>query len=485
MTVVLTGRSLTLDEVVSAARGGEQVELAEEALTAMAPRAPSPPASPSGASPSTGSPPGSACRSGRAQQRDDSGFSWRQIAESRAGVGPLAPPDVVRAAMLVFANQMAGATTCIRPVLAERLVQALNDGERPEVRARGSIGASDLAQMADLAAAVFAGMDLVQGEGLALINSSAFGTGSAALALADAARLLDAADVAAALSLEGFAANLSVLHPAIERARPDPVLARTLARFRELLDGSYLWEEGAARNLQDPLNFRSTAPVQAAARRALEYAGSVVAIELNAAQGNPLVSVEDGTIRSACLYEVVGVSAALDFVRIALATMLLAASERSVKLMDTPWSGLPVGLQEPGSPDLGLSILAITAESLGAEVSDARPAGLVHRHEHRRRGGHRGPRHAPPALGAPAGGAGRRRRGDRRHRAARVGAGRGRARRLAARTRHGSGVRAPPRGRADHAARRHAAGGRRADPRADPLRRARLTDVMVGGRSEA
>ncbi|HMJ80359.1 MAG TPA: aromatic amino acid lyase, partial [Candidatus Dormibacteraeota bacterium] len=73
--------------------------------------------------------------------------------------------------------------------------------------------------------------------------------------------------------------------------------------------------------------------------------------------------------RSACLYEVAGVSAALDFVRIALAGMLLAASERCVKLMDTPWSGLPVGLQVPGSPDLGLSILAITAESLATEVS--------------------------------------------------------------------------------------------------------------------
>jgi histidine ammonia-lyase len=312
------------------------------------------------------------------QQRDDSGFSWRQIAESRAGVGPLAPPDVVRAAMLVFANQMAGATTCIRPILAERLVRALNDGERPEVRARGSIGASDLAQMADLAAGVFAGMDLVQGEGLALINSSAFGTGSAALALADAGRLLEASDVAAALCLEGFAANLSVLHPAIEDARPDPVLAGTLARFRALLEGSHLWADGAARNLQDPLNFRSAAPVQAAARRALEYAEGVMAIELNAAQGNPLVSVAEGTIRSACLYEVVGVSAALDFVRIALASTLLAASERALKLMDTPWSGLPVGLQEPGSPDLGLSILAITAESLGAEVATlAQPVSFI------------------------------------------------------------------------------------------------------------
>jgi histidine ammonia-lyase len=369
MTLLLTGGELTLSDVVAVARRGEPVRIAQEALTAMETASALAARVASRGEPVYGLTTGLGVQKRTRQPRNDLGFSWRQIAESRAGVGPLAPPDVVRAAMLVFANQMAGATTCIRPALGERLVRALNDDERPEVRSRGSIGASDLAQMADLATAVFSGVELVQGEGLALINSSAFGTGSAALALADAGRLLDAADVAAALCLEGFAANLSVLHPAIERARPDPMLSRTLARFRELLEGSALWDESSARNLQDPLSFRSTAPVQAAARRALEYAESVLAIELNSAQGNPLVSVEEGTIRSACLYEVVGVSAALDFARIALAAMLLAASERGLKLMDTAWSGLAVGLQEPGSPDLGLSILAITAESLGAEVS--------------------------------------------------------------------------------------------------------------------
>ena len=157
--------------------------------------------------------------------------------------------------------------------------------------------------------------------------------------------------MAAALCLEGFAANLSVLHPAIERARPDPVLAATLARFRELLEGSYLWAEGAARNLQDPLNFRSTAPVQAAARRALEYAEWVLAIELNAAQGNPLVSVEDGTIRSACLYEVVGVSAALDFVRIALggdAARRLGAEPQADGHAVVRAAGRAPGARQPG-----------------------------------------------------------------------------------------------------------------------------------------
>ena len=160
-----------------------------------------------------------------------------------------------------------------------------------------------------------------------------------------------------------------MLHPAIERFRPDPALARTLSRLREMLTGSYLWEEDVARNLQDPLTYRSTAPIQATARRALEHALELLALELNAAQGNPLVSVEDGRILSSSIYEVVGLAAALDYVRVAQATMLSAASERSVKLLDTAWSGLPTGLLPEGGPDLGLSILAITAQSLAAEAA--------------------------------------------------------------------------------------------------------------------
>ena len=288
--------------------------------------------------------------------------------ETRSGVGPLAPADVVRAAMVVFANQMAAGFTCLRPVLAERLVEALNGDERPRVRSLGSIGASDLPPMADLVYEVFGGVDLAPGEGLALFNTSAYGTGRAALALADAARLVDAADVGGALALEGFAANLSPLHPAVERARPDPVLARTFARLRGLLDGSYLWAEGAARNLQDPLTFRSTGPIQAAARTAVEHAVERLEIELRCAQVNPVVFADEGRIQSASVYEVLALSAALDYVRTAIAGMLVAATERSMKLLDTLWSGLPTGLVPEPGPDLGLSILAITAESLTVEA---------------------------------------------------------------------------------------------------------------------
>ena len=369
MTVTLTGSDLTLAGVLAVARGGERVGLAAEALRRMAAARAVADATRAAGTPTYGLTTGLGVQKRVSVTTDDAAFEWRQVHETRSGVGPLAPADAVRAAMVVFANQMAAGYTCLRPVLAERLVEALNGDERPRVRSLGSIGASDLPPMADLVAEVFGGLDLAPGEGLALFNTSAFGTGRAALALADAARLVDAADVGGALALEGFAANLSPLHPAIEHARPDPVLARTFARLRDLLEGSYLWTEGAARNLQDPLTFRSTGPIQAAARTALEHAVERLETELRCAQVNPVVFADEGVIRSASVYEVLALSAAIDYVRAALAGMLVAATERSMKLLDSLWSGLPTGLMPEPGPDLGLSILAITAESLTVEAA--------------------------------------------------------------------------------------------------------------------
>jgi histidine ammonia-lyase len=161
-----------------------------------------------------------------------------------------------------------------------------------------------------------------------------------------------------------------VLHPAAARVRPHPGLIATTERLRGLLAGSYLWEPDAARNLQDPATYRTLAPVQAAARDALRHALSVLAVELNAAQGNPMVLEDEERVLSVASFELLPLAAALDYVRIALATALQTASERSLKLLDNAWSGLPTGLAlKTGSPDLGLSIHAIAAQSLSAEAS--------------------------------------------------------------------------------------------------------------------
>src|SRR4029078_7620880 len=147
-------------------------------------------------------------------------------------------------------------------------------------------GQSDLAQMADLADGVLGNdFELVRGEAIALLNQSAFATGYAALAFADALTLLDVFDHAGALDLEALGANRNSVHPAIGDARPYPGVQSTLARRARLLDGC----EVQARDLQDPLTFRTIAQQNGAAHGAFGFVGAQLAIELNAAESHPLV----------------------------------------------------------------------------------------------------------------------------------------------------------------------------------------------------
>src|ERR1700745_3377856 len=186
-----------------------------------------------------------------------------------------------------FATGPAG----VRPELAEMMADALNRGLVPAVRRLGSVGPADLGPMADLAEGLLreTGFVLAAGEGLALVNNNAFATGWAALAELAAERLLGEADVAAALAMEGFAANLSPLHTVVTEIRPYPGLVATIHRLRVLLAGSSLFEPGNSRNLQDPLTFRSIPQILGAARDALAYVRGTIETELNSAQGNPAV----------------------------------------------------------------------------------------------------------------------------------------------------------------------------------------------------
>jgi histidine ammonia-lyase len=370
MTVVLSGSALSLDELVRVARDGAAVALAPGVGARMTRARRVVETALAGGEPVYGLNTGVGVLKRMTLPLDEvASFNRRLLQNHRVAQGAPAPGDVVRATMLRLANGFAAGHAGVRPVLAERLVSALNRGVCPVVRELGSLGESDLAPLADLAAGLFTDADLAAGEGLALLNNNAFSTASAALALHDAGRLLDAADVVAALSLEAFAANLTILHPGAVAARPDDGLALVVDRLRRLLDGSYLWREGAARNLQDPLTFRALPGVHGACHDALAYVGRRLAVELNAAQGNPLVLPDEERIISVANFEVLALAAGLDLARIALSPLLTSADERVVKLLETPWSGLPTGLAaNAATPDSALSIYAITAEALTAEA---------------------------------------------------------------------------------------------------------------------
>ena len=370
MSIVVDGESLTLAAVCAVARDGERVVLGSGVAERMAQ---------------------SRAVVERALARDDAIYGtttglgahkrhrvapadrldWgRELLDGhRTGHGPDAPADVVRACMLRLLNGLAKGTTGVRPLLAERLLEALNRDVRPRVRVLGSAGMADLAPLGDLATALFGDVELQPKEALALVNNNSFATAFAALALSDAARLADTMTVTAALDLEAFAANLTILHPAVGQVRPYRGLQEELGRLRRALKGSYLWQPGAARNLQDPLSYRGVAQVQGATRDALGFARTQVAIELNAHHDNPLVLVGEDRVVSVGCYDVLPVAAALDLARIALAPALTAASERAQKLLQQPLSGLPGGLSSrEGLRSGGLGAISWSSHALTAEA---------------------------------------------------------------------------------------------------------------------
>jgi histidine ammonia-lyase len=383
MTITLNGRDLTVTQVVAAARHGETVALAPEAVAAMRRSRAIVQDVLAGGEPVYGLTTGVGERKAylldpAARQR----FNHRLVLNHRIAQGDAAPADVVRGAMLCLANSYATGVTGVRPELAEMIVTLLNEGFAPPVRRLGSIGQGDLGPMADLAHGLItrSGFEVAENEGLALVSSNAFTTAWACLATADAEALLAVFDVAGALDLEAFGANVACLHPVIEQIRPFPGLAATLHQLRLLLAGSYLWQPGAARFLQDPLTFRCVPQIHGAARDALGYVMSILQIELNSSQSNPVVvpatnepgnepGNEQGRIVSVGNFDIGHLAAALDFLRIALAPVVTSANERAVKLLQAPYSGLPAGLAAgAGSPDDALAELAVAGQAITVEA---------------------------------------------------------------------------------------------------------------------
>jgi histidine ammonia-lyase len=368
MIVVLTGNDLTLDEVIRVARRGEQVELSPAAVERLRTSRGVVEDALEAGQQIYGFTTGVGMRKRFAIDESQARFNRQLIRGHLVGQGPTAPADVVRAAMVKLTNSLAQGFAGVRPELAELIVERLNEGATPRVRMLGSVGQADLAPNADLAEGILGDFALAAGEALVLVDNNAFSTGFAVLAVADCETLLDGLDVAGALDLEAFAANLGLIDDAVAEARPHPGLRSTLLRLRELLEGSGLWDE-EPRNLQDPLTFRTLPQVNGAARDALGYAKNVLAVELNSHQGNPVVDFSTGRVLAAGNFDIVPLAAALDFLRIALAPALTSAAERALKLLQAPLTGLPEGLgARPGLAEPALSELGHAVQGLAAEA---------------------------------------------------------------------------------------------------------------------
>ena len=389
--LVLTGRALTPADVEAVAHG-RKVSLPPEAADAMQRgRAVIERYFDEGL-PAYGLTTGLGMRATELLSRDEAAaFSYQTVRGRAQAVGEPLSVAEVRAAMLVRLNTMLSGEAGVSPHVAEALVDALNAGFTPVMPRTGSIGAGDLVVMAGMAHALIGeGEAFVDGErlpagealkklgleslklgpkdGLALCNNPAHSVASAALALAKAQRVLEAANVAAALSMEGFRANLSPLAPAANRARPQPGQAETAALLMRLLEGSGLHETGAARRLQDPISIRSVAQIHGSTLAALQVLDEAVTVELNACPDNPLVVIGEDRVISAGNYHTPWLTQALDTASRAMAQAANDLVSRVQRLCAPDFSGLPPLLSSASTNRAGFGPLLKPLEALRADV---------------------------------------------------------------------------------------------------------------------
>jgi histidine ammonia-lyase len=315
----------------------------------------------------------------------------RNIVMSHAvGVGLALDRTAVRAIIAAAINNFAHGFSGVRPAVTDGLLQLLESDCVPEVPACGSVGY--LSHMAHIALVLIgegralsrgravSGAEALQSmrlaplvlgakEGLSLVNGTPCATGLSALALARTERLLDAADMIAAMTFENLHGQLAVFDAAALGLRVSDGVRRVGERLRAALAGSAILEKSAGRRTQDALSLRAVPQVHGAARDVFAHASRIVDVELQSVSDNPVVAGTVAEPRALSGANAVGAALGLcaDSLGVAVAEVAAMSERRVDRLVNPLVSNLPAFLTADEGASSGFMIAQYSAVSLVAD----------------------------------------------------------------------------------------------------------------------
>jgi histidine ammonia-lyase len=406
MELILDGSSLTLDDL----RGFEQrrpvVRLAAQALAAMEESAAAVQETVDSGRVAYGINTGFGAFANRVIPANKTRKLQLNLVRSHAcGVGDPLDPALVRRMLLLKANGLAAGYSGVRPLVVDAILAMLNADVLPVVPAQGSVGASgDLAPLAHVALALIgegeatapggnagdndgspaaerralAGAEVMQAagvaalelqakEGLALLNGTQLSLALALEGLFRAERLLDAAVVCCAMTVEGLAGSHAPFDERIQDASRLPGQVEVAKRLRSLLSGDSeirVSHENCER-VQDPYAVRCMPQVYGAVEHTLRHAHDVLGAALNGVSDNPLIFGED--VLSGGNFHAEPIGFISDFLAIAVAE-LASTSERRIDLLDRRVNpNLNMFLAAEPGLESGFMIAHVTAAALVSE----------------------------------------------------------------------------------------------------------------------
>jgi len=326
-TITLTGHDLTIDQIVQVARHGARVQLSADAKQreqdnyGLLLEAAAEGVSVYWFNRGAGDQREIVVFSGDATSAENKPKLEKSLLErfrfgTQWGFGPeVDQEDIVRAMMVVRANAMTHNAPSAQ--LSQMLIDLLNRRITPVVQSRGTLGEGDLAQLANVGAAMIgagevyyrgtrmpasqalkeAGLTPLQpfaADDNALISSDAYATGQAALVVNDGREALEWADLIYAMDLNGMNSSITPLSKVVQDDRPQRWLNWDAGRVLDMLKGSYLFGDDPKRIIQDPESLRASSIRQASAWEEWAALRDAVVFQANSSDHNPAVHVGIG-----------------------------------------------------------------------------------------------------------------------------------------------------------------------------------------------
>ncbi len=296
-------------------------------------------------------------------QEDLSQLQKNLVMSHACSIGEEVPQEIVKLMMAFKIKSLSYGYSGVQLKTVERLVEMFNNKVYPVVYQQGSLGASgDLAPLANMclpllglgevryngeklpAAQVcsefgWEPITLASKEGLALLNGTQFMLSFAVWNLLKAKRLMEQADMIAALSLDAFDGRLEPFTHGVHAIRPHNGQIETAAAIRNILAGSEIAGR-PKQHVQDPYSFRCIPQVHGASKDALAHIENVFVTELNSATDNPTILPDEDMIVSAGNFHGQPLAIHLDFLAIAIAEIGSISERRTYQLISGK-RGLP------------------------------------------------------------------------------------------------------------------------------------------------
>lgn len=390
--VIITGNSLTLEEVNAVCRNYEKVELSNLAVEKILESRKVVDDFVDNEDVVYGITTGFGKFSDVTISKEESKTLQKNLIITHAvGAGKPFDTEVVRGIMLLRINNLAKGYSGARLETIQTMIVMLNKKVHPVVPEKGSLGASgDLAPlshmvlpMIGLGQAEYKGeiltgqeameksgipvIQLTAKEGLALINGTQVMSAVGALTVYDSLNILKVADIAAALSFEAQNGIIDALDKRLHDVRPHKGQIDTARIMKELLTGSKMTSRQGQIRVQDAYSLRCVPQVHGASKDAINYVKEKVEIEINSVTDNPIIFPETKEGISGGNFHGQPMALCFDFLGIALSELADISERRIERLVNPTLSGLPAFLVEHGGLNSGFMIIQYSAAALVSE----------------------------------------------------------------------------------------------------------------------